>query len=86
MNISNNSEEYKTENKKEPWWALPLLILICGALIYGFLPIVLAITVTCFIIAIFIEYKITSEINYTGWAAIIALVVFFYSGAAGWNW
>ena len=87
LNINDKKEVLISQIKKiEPWWALPSAIVFCGALIYGILPIVLAIIVTCFIVAIYIEYKITSDINYTGWAAVIAVVFFFYSGAAVWDW
>ena len=86
MNINNNSEENKTEIKKEPLWATLVLIIIVGAIIYLLLPLILAVIATCFIISIFIEIKLTSDMKYTGWAALIFIVAFFFSGAAGWDW
>ena len=98
MNINNNSEENKTENKKEP---LQMLVtLACGLVMLiiflwlgknWLLPILIRyhlalLVVACLVASWLIEIKLTSDMKYTGWFSIIFVLVFLFTGAAEWDW
>ena len=96
MNINNNSEENKTENKKEPLLVtLAILIILFWVGKVWLLPIVIRfhlalLVAACLVASWLIEIKLTSDMKYTGWFSVIFVIVFFYSGAAGpflgWDW
>ena len=90
MNINNNSEENKPV--KEPIWVTVGVLAFVVAMIYFVLyPLVVnywifIAIIACLVISWLIEIKLTSDMKYTGWFAVIFVIVFFYSGAAGWDW
>ena len=82
----------KSKPKRDPIWvSLTLLIIFILVAYYWFLPLLIQfhlalIVAACLVASWLIEIKLTSDMKFTGIFSIIFVLVFFYSGAAGWDW